>query len=117
MTSSAATLELPWDRRAFPTVGPCEAYLVGGSVRDLLLGRQPFDLDLAVAGDPAAFARRLAECAGGRLIPLGKPGLMLYRVLVLSRGRIVGEMRRGEVDVERLGLLMGGAEPADGAAA
>jgi simple sugar transport system ATP-binding protein len=31
------------------------------------------------------------------------------RVLVIHRGRIVGEMARGAVDLERLGLLMGGA--------
>ena len=33
-------------------------YAVGGSVRDLLLGRQIVDLDLAVEGDAAALARR-----------------------------------------------------------
>lgn len=113
MTSSAATLELPWDRRAFPTVGPCEAYLVGGSVRDLLLGRQPFDLDLAVAGDPAAFARRLAECAGGRLIPLGKPGLMLYRVVcgqrvvdiaAITGGGIAADLSRRDFTINALAL-------------
>jgi simple sugar transport system ATP-binding protein len=31
------------------------------------------------------------------------------RIAVISRGRIVGEMARHEIDVERLGLLMGGA--------
>jgi simple sugar transport system ATP-binding protein len=31
------------------------------------------------------------------------------RVVVMYRGRIVGEMRRQEVDLERLGMLMGGA--------
>ena len=31
------------------------------------------------------------------------------RVVVLFRGRIVGDMRRGDVDLEELGLLMGGA--------
>ena len=31
------------------------------------------------------------------------------RIVVMSRGRTVGEMRRGDVDIERLGLLMGGA--------
>lgn len=36
------------------------------------------------------------------------------RILVMSSGRIVGEMRRGEVDVERLGLLMGGVTAAEG---
>ncbi len=31
------------------------------------------------------------------------------RIAVMSRGRIVGEMARGEADLERLGLMMGGA--------
>jgi simple sugar transport system ATP-binding protein len=31
------------------------------------------------------------------------------RIVVISAGRIVGEMQRGAVDLERLGLLMGGA--------
>jgi tRNA nucleotidyltransferase (CCA-adding enzyme) len=35
------------------------AYLVGGAVRDLLLGAEHPDLDLAVEGDAAALARRL----------------------------------------------------------
>jgi tRNA nucleotidyltransferase (CCA-adding enzyme) len=34
-------------------------YLVGGAVRDLLLGGRPADLDLVVEGDAAAIARRL----------------------------------------------------------
>ena len=31
------------------------------------------------------------------------------RIVVMSRGRAVGEMPRGDVDLDRLGLLMGGA--------
>ncbi len=34
-------------------------YLVGGAVRDVLLGGAPFDLDLVVEGDAAAFATSL----------------------------------------------------------
>ena len=34
-------------------------YLVGGAVRDLLLGRERTDLDLAVEGDAAELGRRL----------------------------------------------------------
>jgi tRNA nucleotidyltransferase (CCA-adding enzyme) len=34
-------------------------YLVGGGVRDLLLGGRPFDLDLVVEGDPAAALSQL----------------------------------------------------------
>src|SRR5512134_2481200 len=37
------------------------AYLVGGAVRDLLLGRTRTDLDLAVDGDVGAIARALGE--------------------------------------------------------
>ena len=36
-------------------------YLVGGSVRDLLLGGRPYDLDLVVEGDPDAVATRLGD--------------------------------------------------------
>jgi tRNA nucleotidyltransferase (CCA-adding enzyme) len=36
-------------------------WIVGGAVRDALLGRDPRDLDLVVEGDAAAAARRLGE--------------------------------------------------------
>jgi tRNA nucleotidyltransferase (CCA-adding enzyme) len=41
-------------------------YLVGGLVRDLLLGRENRDLDLVVEGDGPRYARLLAEKLGGR---------------------------------------------------
>lgn len=43
------------------------AYLVGGFVRDLLLGRETRDLDVVVEGDGIEFATRLAEALGGRV--------------------------------------------------
>jgi tRNA nucleotidyltransferase (CCA-adding enzyme) len=42
-------------------------YLVGGSVRDLLLGGSLRDLDLVVEGDPAAVGSAIAGACGGRL--------------------------------------------------
>jgi len=51
--------------RAYPELEAVRAaaevpvYLVGGAVRDLLLGRSRGDVDLAVAGDAAALAARL----------------------------------------------------------
>lgn len=42
-------------------------YLVGGSVRDLLLGQTHLDLDLAVEGDANLLADRLALLIGGRV--------------------------------------------------
>lgn len=43
-----------------------ELWLVGGAVRDLVLGRPVFDLDLAVDRAPARFARRVARESGGK---------------------------------------------------
>ncbi len=63
----------------FPT---CEgAYLVGGCVRDLLLGRPPDDYDVAVLGDSQAYAQTLAAAAGGRIVEIGKPAFRLWRVI------------------------------------
>jgi tRNA nucleotidyltransferase (CCA-adding enzyme) len=45
-----------------------QVYLVGGSVRDLLLGRAHVDLDIAVEGDAIALAGELAEVRQGRVI-------------------------------------------------
>ncbi len=44
-------------------------YLVGGAVRDVLLGEQSLDLDLMVEGDALAFARALAVELGVRFHP------------------------------------------------
>jgi tRNA nucleotidyltransferase (CCA-adding enzyme) len=45
---------------------PC--FLVGGAVRDLLLGREPVDIDVAVEGDAEAVAALLAEALGGEVV-------------------------------------------------
>ena len=49
-------------------------YLVGGTVRDILLGEASFDVDIAVEGDAIAFAYALAEALGGRATPHRKFG-------------------------------------------
>jgi tRNA nucleotidyltransferase (CCA-adding enzyme) len=53
---------LHWLDRAGKAAGELglRTYLVGGVVRDLLLGREVADLDLVVEGDAASFARTLA---------------------------------------------------------
>ena len=42
-------------------------YLVGGVVRDLLLGGSNLDIDLVVEGDAIALGQRLAESTGGKI--------------------------------------------------
>ncbi len=48
------------------------AWLVGGAVRDELLGRATEDYDLAVAGDPRGAARTLGRATGGTAFPLSE---------------------------------------------
>ena len=60
---------LPGMDRILPALeGLAACYLVGGAVRDLLLGRQPVDIDIAVEGDVDAVAARLAEALGGEVV-------------------------------------------------
>ena len=47
-----------------------EAWLVGGAVRDRLLGRPTDDVDLALAGDPRDAARAIARATGGAAFEL-----------------------------------------------
>ncbi|MCI5167751.1 MAG: HD domain-containing protein [Candidatus Electrothrix sp. GM3_4] len=47
-------------------------YLVGGSVRDLVLGRVPGDLDLTVARNAEQWAERLRQLTGGTYVELGR---------------------------------------------
>jgi tRNA nucleotidyltransferase (CCA-adding enzyme) len=44
------------------------AYVVGGGVRDLLLGLRNLDFDVVVEGDGLAFARALAQQEGARVL-------------------------------------------------
>ena len=53
-------------RAALAALGPGEAgWLVGGCLRDELLGRRVRDVDIAIDGDPEALARSLADRLGG----------------------------------------------------
>lgn len=52
---------------AVASAGGAESYLVGGAVRDLLLGRATNDLDVVVAGDALTVARQLAPELGADL--------------------------------------------------
>jgi len=49
-----------------------EAWIVGGALRDALLGRPVVDVDVAVAGEEERAARRIAAAAGGPAFPLSE---------------------------------------------
>ncbi|HEM46849.1 MAG TPA: hypothetical protein ENO23_07370, partial [Alphaproteobacteria bacterium] len=58
-----------------------EAYLVGGMVRDRLLGRETYDLDVVVDGDGLTVARRLANSLQGAYYPLDAERLVGRAIL------------------------------------
>lgn len=71
---------MPFDRlRDIP--GAENAFLVGGSVRDALLGRRPQDYDVAVFPPVRRFAEEIARSIGGHCVDLGKPGYQIIRVV------------------------------------
>lgn len=55
-------------------------YVVGGYVRDLLLGRPSLDLDLVVEGDAIAFGRSLQRALGGELLTHKAFGTAVWRL-------------------------------------
>ena len=59
------------DDRIRAAVAGQEAYVVGGAVRDELLGREVIDIDVACP-DPEAAARSYSQAAGGALFPLSE---------------------------------------------
>ncbi|MEJ7749822.1 MAG: HD domain-containing protein [Thermoleophilaceae bacterium] len=70
-----------------------DAWLVGGVVRDALLGRELTDIDVAVAGDPAAAARAVGGALGGPAFPLSEE---------FGGWRAIDAERRLTCDVTRL---------------
>ncbi len=62
------------------------AYLLGGILRDRLLGRSSRDLDIAVAEDSFAFTRDFAKAIKAKLVTLD------------SRYDLMRVMKKGETD-------------------
>jgi len=67
--------------------------LVGGAVRDLLLGNQPRELDVVVAGDAASLAGELAAVIGASVTVHERFGTA---VVEWEAGRVDVAMRRAE---------------------
>ncbi len=70
------------------------AWLVGGAVRDRLLGRRLADLDLVVDGDPEQAARAIARAAGGAACFALSEDFGAWRVVARDRA--------WQADIERL---------------
>jgi poly(A) polymerase len=79
------------------------AWLVGGAVRDDLLGRESADLDVVVAGDPSEAARAVARAAGGAACFALSDEFGFWRVVARDRSwQVDVEPLRGETLAEDL---------------
>jgi ABC-type uncharacterized transport system ATPase subunit len=124
MRAAAARLVEQNDVRP-PLVEQPAGSLSGGNQQKLLMGRElADDPQVVVVSQPTrgvdvaagqAIHRRLLDArARGRAVVLISLDLdeiktLSDRILVMSRGRIAGELARGEASDESLGLLMAGA--------
>jgi poly(A) polymerase len=70
---------------SFFTEQGIHAYVVGGFVRDVLLGRDTVDIDIAVAADALEIAPEVAAVLGGKYVPLDKIN-RVGRVILFSNG-------------------------------
>lgn len=75
------------------TLAGRDAWLVGGAVRDRLLGRPTDDVDVVVGEDPRPLARALARTTGGAAFELSG---------AFGAWRVVGSARAWQVDLVRL---------------
>lgn len=69
------------------------AWLVGGAVRDRLMGRPLEDVDIVVAGDVRAAAKHLAVAVGGPAFPLSEE---------FGAWRVIGPERAWQIDLTPL---------------
>jgi len=67
----------------------CKAYLVGGFVRDLLLGVKNLDIDVVVEGDALSFARYASDEMGAALVQHKKFGTATLIMPATPKGKRV----------------------------
>jgi poly(A) polymerase len=89
------------------------AYLVGGFVRDLLLGRDTVDIDIAVGVDGLETARRVAAALGGKYVLLDAengvgrvvvPGETCHLDFTTLDGDIKQDLARRDFTVDAIAL-------------
>jgi poly(A) polymerase len=99
------------------------AWLVGGAVRDRLLGRATSDHDVALEGDPARAAKGLARTAGGHAFELSEQ-FGVWRVvardqswqldvLPLGGASIEDDLSKRDLTINAIAQPVAGGDPVD----
>ena len=103
-----------------------QAYVVGGTVRDVLLGRDVQDLDIAVGNDALGFAGEAAVTLDGHFVELDNERDVARVVLrdrqaspvdyvdvALLQGSVADDLRRRDFTIDALAVPLGGFEIID----
>jgi len=108
-------------RRALPD--EAGAWIVGGAVRDAILGREVTDLDLAVGGDPERAAKALARAGDGFAFELssefatwraaGRDRDWQIDATALRGATIEADLGARDFTVGAVAVPLGGGEPID----
>ena len=114
---------------AFLAESRVPAYIVGGALRDALLGLPSADVDIALDGSPHRLGPRLASLLGGRFVSLDSSrdvARVIVRVIVRERARsafidlsamqggsIDADLRRRDFTIDALGLDLSSALSGD----
>ena len=104
-------------------VGAEGVWIAGGAVRDAALGRDVVDLDLAVAGDPAAAAKAVARRGGGNSFELSAEfatwravaadGSWQIDVTALRGETIEADLAARDFTIGAVAVPISGGEPID----
>jgi putative nucleotidyltransferase with HDIG domain len=99
------------------------AWLVGGAVRDRLLGRETDDVDIALEGDPRPAARAIARATGGASFQLsgaygawrvvGPGHAWNVDVVALREGGIEGDLAHRDFTINAMAEPLAGGEILD----
>ena len=108
MTETLSRVLTVWAAQA-----PVGTFLVGGSVRDRLLGRPPLDLDWSVPADAVGAARTLAAATGGHAVVLDDqhdvgrivwPDTTLQFDIARQEGDVTTDLCRRDLTINALAL-------------
>jgi poly(A) polymerase len=98
--SSPLTLATALQRlKRLPLDRTQSVFIVGGALRDALLGRAVHDVDIAMAGDSAAFATAAADLLATRSVPIDLEHLGVHR-LPLADGAIDIVQLQGDLETD-----------------
>ena len=110
-------------REARAALAGLEAWVVGGTVRDLLARRGLLDLDLAVAGDAGEAARAIGRAVNGAAFALSeqfgawrvhaRDDGFTFDVSPLQAETIEGDLARRDFSVNAIAVPLAGGDPLD----